>query len=80
MSKFIEVNDLSPTKDKDVDDFLNDPSLFGNDTNITTLESDADYDGLFTALVKEKQPETFSAFQDQVGDLFNHKLDNKLER
>ena len=82
MSRFIEINDLSSTKDEDVDNFLNDSSVFGNKSNLnlSRLETDADFDDLFTTLVKEKQPDTFSEFQEQVGTLFKNKLDDRLER
>ena len=60
----------------------NDSSVFGNKSNLnlSRLETDADFDDLFTTLVKEKQPDTFSEFQEQVGTLFKNKLDDRLER
>mgnify|MGYP000226275810 CR=1 FL=1 len=79
MDDYVEVNDLSPTKNEDVDRFLND-SVFYRADKKKEYVTDSDYNELFTELVAQEKPDSFNSFQERVGNMFEHKLDDRLDR
>ena len=76
----ITLNDRSETKDQDFEDFLNQDSLFKADIEKRALNTDADYEKLFVDLIGELRPVSFTDFQEKIAEVFDHKLDVRLER
>ena len=64
---------------------MNDQTILANSEIFKIAESypvvtHADQEKLFTALVKEYKPKTFSDLREKVASLFNNKLDEPLNR
>ena len=76
----ITLNDRSETKDQDLDDFLKQDTLFKTDIEKRALNTDADYEKLFTDLIGELKPNSFTDFQEKIAEVFDHRLDARLER
>lgn len=80
MNNFITLDDRSRTKDQDFDNFFAEDSVLKTATKGRRLSTDLDFEKLFEDLVSEYKPESFNAFQEKVGEKFNHKLDDRLEK
>ncbi len=79
-SSSITLNDRSETKDQDFEDFFAEDVIPKTADGNRRLTTDLDYENLFEELVDEYKPGSFHAFQEKVGEAFNHKLDDRLEK
>ncbi len=74
------MNDRSKTKDQDFENFFADDNVFKKVDKGRRLATDSDFEELFEDLVSEYKPASFTAFQEKIGEAFEHKLDDRLEK
>ena len=88
MSEQIILNWFDEEGDSKLRDFFDKDYLSEDETNLfkaaestkVTLETDADFDNIFTKVAETYNPTSWGEFKTKVNDLFHGKLDNQFER